>query len=284
MIYTVLTTSWTDDMIKHMSKYLEVHGRDGIVLYYCFLQHFEGTTTEDIIEATLLLVPDKMQLDLFDGNVTNYTTSIRRPVRKLQKSNHEISLHIYIHTFHGCSNCSNDEFKAYIYRVYAEWRSGGPAKSWSILELLDNLDREYNRIRALGRWESDKNAEILALTAQLAIQSTQLANLTTSMALLSATPTAFQAPVTVISPSPRKSFEKPLTPPAPGAPEIQKYKGKTWKWCGQCVQSSRGGNWILTHITSEHRARDPTPQVSPATANANLATTDDINLADQDFI
>ena len=72
---------------------------NGIVLYYCFLQHFEGTTTEDIIKATLLLVPDKMQLDLFDGNVTSNTTSIRRPVRKLQKSNHEISLHIYIHTF-----------------------------------------------------------------------------------------------------------------------------------------------------------------------------------------
>ena len=76
MIYTLLTTSWTDDMIKHMSKYLEVHGRDGIVQYYCFLQHFEGTTTEDIIEATLLLIPDKMQLHVFNGNVTNYTSSI----------------------------------------------------------------------------------------------------------------------------------------------------------------------------------------------------------------
>jgi hypothetical protein len=35
-----------------------------------------------------------------------------------------------------------------------------------MLDLLDHLDFEYNRIHSRGRWETGKNAEIVALTAQ----------------------------------------------------------------------------------------------------------------------
>jgi hypothetical protein len=126
-----------------------------------------------------------------------------------------------------------------------------------------------------------KNAEILALTAQIA-------SLTKTMALLA--PLASQnANIANTDASPRKKQDKPPNPPKPGASEVFEYKGKTWKFCATCFQPK--GNWNLTHTTPEHRAKLPqgrtpptsppnvpnnhTPTAAPSTpvANANVAST-----------
>jgi hypothetical protein len=52
------------DMEAVMQKYHEIHGQDGVVLCFCFLHHFAGTTTENIIEAYSLLSESKVKLSL----------------------------------------------------------------------------------------------------------------------------------------------------------------------------------------------------------------------------
>jgi hypothetical protein len=99
--------------------------------------------------------------------VQDFTNSIRKPVRRLLKANETPSIQHFMNVFHGCTDCSNVEFQSFVFRIYEEYRNGGPAKKWSMLELLDKLDVEYHRILALGRWEKGKNPEILALTAQI---------------------------------------------------------------------------------------------------------------------
>jgi hypothetical protein len=285
MIYTLLTSSWTIDMKSIMSKYLEIHGRDGVVLYYCFLKHFAGTTTEHLIEAFQMLTESRMQLDAFQGKVTDFTNFIRKPIRRLLKANQEPSIQHFMNVFHGCLGCSNDEFKAFIFRIYDEYRNGGKAQSWTMLELLDRLDVEYNRIFSLGRWETGKNAEILALTAQIA-------SLTQSMALLASPQNSNP------NPNQQKKSEKPPHPPKPGTSEVIEHKGKTWKFCATCFQH-KGGNWNQTHTTAEHKPKNPlgrTPPTSPSNvpsipspatsapstpivANANVAVTGNASYA-----
>lgn len=34
-----------------MQRYHEAHAKDNVILRYCFLKHFAGTSTENIIEA-----------------------------------------------------------------------------------------------------------------------------------------------------------------------------------------------------------------------------------------
>jgi len=89
-----------------MSKYLEKHDGDGVVLYYCFLKHFAGATKANIIAAYAELTEAK-----------------------------------------------NQEFSNYVHNLYREYRSDGPAASWSMFQLLDTLDQEYERLQALNRWE-----------------------------------------------------------------------------------------------------------------------------------
>jgi hypothetical protein len=279
MIYTLLTNSWTVDMKAIMSKYLETHGRDGVVLYYCFLKHFAGTTTEHLIEAYQMLTENRMQLDAFQGKVPVFTDFIRKPIRRLLKANQEPSIQHFMNVFHGCLNCSNDEFKAFIFRIYDEYRNGGTAQSWTMLELLDRLDVEYNRIFSLGRWESGKNAEILALTAQIA-------SLTKTMALLAPTENKNANNNNANTDTPKKQrVEKPPNAPKPGASEVLEYRGRTWKYCATCFK----GSWNLTHTTAEHKPKaslgrtPPTspanvPNVSPSTPStpvANVASTGD---------
>jgi hypothetical protein len=46
-----------------------------------------------------------------------------------------------------------------------------------MLELLDKLDGEYNRINNLGRWTKHENPQILALTATISTLQSQLNSL-----------------------------------------------------------------------------------------------------------
>lgn len=60
-IYILLMTVWTSTMKTIMLCYQEPHDHDGIILWYCFLQHVAGTMTENLIEAYSQLSENKLQ-------------------------------------------------------------------------------------------------------------------------------------------------------------------------------------------------------------------------------
>ncbi len=66
-------------MLAKMSKYLENHDKDGVVLLYCFIKHFAGATKENIIDAYQQLTESKIQLTLFKNDVSAFTNAIRIP-------------------------------------------------------------------------------------------------------------------------------------------------------------------------------------------------------------
>jgi hypothetical protein len=67
-IYVLLMTVWTSTMKTIMLRYQELHDNDGIVHWYCFLQHFAGTTIENLVEAYSQLSETKLQVHLFLDN------------------------------------------------------------------------------------------------------------------------------------------------------------------------------------------------------------------------
>lgn len=81
--YDLLLSSWTDNMLSTMSKYLENHDGNGVVLYYCFIKHFAGATKANIIAAYGKLTKAKVQLHLYNNDVSAFTNAIRIPTRKL---------------------------------------------------------------------------------------------------------------------------------------------------------------------------------------------------------
>ena len=50
--YDLLVSSWTPNMLFKMSKYLESHDKDGVVLLYCFIKHFAGASKEILLMRT----------------------------------------------------------------------------------------------------------------------------------------------------------------------------------------------------------------------------------------
>lgn len=80
-IYILLQMICTAHMKTIMSRYQELHEQDGIILWFCFLQHFAGTTTENLIEAYSQLSENKMQLSHFHGNILNFTNAISTPIQ-----------------------------------------------------------------------------------------------------------------------------------------------------------------------------------------------------------
>ncbi len=63
-----------------MQRYQELHDQDVVLLFFLFLQHFAGTTTENLIEAYSQLSDSKLQLSLYQGNVLNFMNAIWVPV------------------------------------------------------------------------------------------------------------------------------------------------------------------------------------------------------------
>jgi hypothetical protein len=123
-----------------MLHYQEFHDQDGVVLWYCFLQHFAGTTIENLIEAYSQLSETKIQLSLFQDNVLLFTNAIRNPIHCILKANQVPNFQHFLTVFHGCLDASNEEFRAYVISLYSDYRSGSPTYSLSMLELLDKLD------------------------------------------------------------------------------------------------------------------------------------------------
>lgn len=150
-IYVLLQTAWTSTMKAIMSKYQELHDNDGVILWFCFLQHFAGTTTENLIEAYSQLSENKLHLSNFNNNILSFTNAIRTPVRRLLKAKEAPTFQHFLHVFHSALDAPNEEFRAFVNALYTDYRRNGPTKSLSMLELLDKFDIEYNRLQNLGR-------------------------------------------------------------------------------------------------------------------------------------
>jgi hypothetical protein len=86
-IYVLLQTTYTASMKAFMSKYQEIHDNDGIILWFCFLQHVAGTTTKNLIEAYSQLSETKLRLSNFNNNILAFTNAIRTPIYHLIKAN-----------------------------------------------------------------------------------------------------------------------------------------------------------------------------------------------------
>jgi hypothetical protein len=164
-IYTLLQNTWTPHMKAVMQKYHEVHAQDGVVLWFCFLHHFAGTTTENIIEAYSHLSESKVKLSLYQGYVLQFTNAIQAPIRRLLKANETPSIHHFLYVLHGCLNAPNEEFRNFIYSKETDFRNNGPTRSLSLIDLLDQLDTAYTRINNLGRWSKQDDPQVLALMA-----------------------------------------------------------------------------------------------------------------------
>jgi hypothetical protein len=283
-IYILLMSVWSAAMKTIMLRYQEVHDQDGVVLWYCFLQHFAGTTIENLIEAYSQLSENKIQLSLFQDNVLDFTNAVRIPVRRLIKAKETPSFQHFLTVFHGCMEASNEEFRAFVIALYADYRAGGRTKALSMLELLDKLDGEYNRIYNLGRWTKRIDPQVLALTATISSLQSQLSTLKGQYGSLQ----AFVAKSTLPPSTPTPTATKLQKPPPrkPGEPEIIDFKGYTWKWCDKCFD----GTWNRTHVTSEHvvgagkSKRHHQPPPNDATNNHLTTTTPQANLADTSSI
>jgi hypothetical protein len=73
---TLLQSVWTSNMKPIMQHYYELHDQDGVVLWFCFLNHFACTTTENLIIAYSQLSKSKLKLSLFQNNVLLSTNAI----------------------------------------------------------------------------------------------------------------------------------------------------------------------------------------------------------------
>jgi hypothetical protein len=218
-----------------MLHYQELHDQDEVVLWFCFLQHFAGTTVENLIEAYSQLSETKIQLSLFQDNVLNFTNAVRLPIRQLLKAKETPNFQHFLTVFHGCMEASK-EFRAFVIALYADYRAGGCTKSLTMLELLDKLDGEYNRINNLGCWIKHVDPQVLALTATISNLQSQLSTLKGQYSSLQ----AFIAKSTLPPPTPTPTAIKLQKPPPkqPGEPEIIDFKGYTWKWCDKCFDGT----------------------------------------------
>jgi hypothetical protein len=167
-----------------------------------------------------------------------------------------------LNVYHGVMNCPNTEFSNYVHSLYHEYRTEGPASTWTMLQLLDTLDLEYKRLQSLNRWEKQpvKNAEILALTAKLSSLKSHIAKLQKS-------------------PTPQDTGTKrPTQPPKEGENQTTTVNGVIWHYCQKCFGGK--GTWNKTHTTIEHvkgagkgykNVKESNPPTPGPTNNSNEA-------------
>jgi hypothetical protein len=279
--YDLLLGSWTPTMLSLMSKYLEDHDKDGVVLYYCFLKEFAGASKENIIDAYQQLTEAKVQLRLYKNDVKAFTNAIRIPVRQLANCQEVPTFQHFLNVYHGVMDCPNEEFRSYASDLYRDYRDDGPASKWSMLELLAKFDAEYTRLKSLNRWTKDttQDSEIIALTAEITNLKTLIANLANKNAST--------------QPPPTKGSNKPTFIPKEGEKETATVNENQWFYCRTCFGGK--GAWNKTHTTAQHvvgagkgfkggkktppltTTPPPSSDTTPtgSTATANLATQDD---------
>jgi len=227
-IYCLLQNSWTSNMKTIMQKYHEVHGNDGVILYYCFLRHFAGTNAENIVEAYSQLSESKVKLSLYNGDVSKFTNAIRAPIHRLIKAKENPSVHHFLYIFHGCLDAPNEEFRHFIFQKEACFRRGGPTRSLSLLDLLDELDTEYTRIKNLGRWEKQEDPYVLALQSSFSALQANYSTLQKDYLSLKSQLT---------KKTPTNNVQKPAKWKQ-GEPEVVELNGVIWKWCAKCFNGA----------------------------------------------
>jgi hypothetical protein len=131
-LYALLQNFWTINMKTIMLRYEELHDQDGVVLWFCFLTHFAGTTTENLIIAYSQLSETKLQLANFQNNVPKFTNAIRTPICTLLKAKEDPTFQHFLYVFHGAMDAPNEEFHAFIIDLYTDYRKGGPTKQLSM--------------------------------------------------------------------------------------------------------------------------------------------------------
>lgn len=95
-----------------------------VSLWFCFLQHFSGTTIGYLIEAYSQLSEMKLQLHLFQDNVLNFMNAIRHPICCLMKAKNP-SFQILLTVLKGCMDVSNEEFRAFVIALHTNYRNCG---------------------------------------------------------------------------------------------------------------------------------------------------------------
>jgi hypothetical protein len=132
-IYVLLMTIWTPALETIMLRYQELHYSDSIVLWYCFLQHFAGTTIETLIEAYSHLSKNKLHLYLLQDKILKFTDAVHAPIQCLIKANESPSFQHFLTVIRACKEASNEEFRAFVMTLYSYYRAGGPTKIWRSL-------------------------------------------------------------------------------------------------------------------------------------------------------
>jgi len=206
-----------------MSKYQELHDNDGIVLWFFFLQHFAGTTKENIIEAYSQLSETKLLLSLFNNHILSITNAIRTPVHQLIKAKEFPTFQHFLLVFHSAIEAPNEEFCAVVLSLYSDYRNNGPTKSLSLLDLLDKLNLEYNRLQNFGRWTKKEDSQLLALMSSFETLQTKFSSLQTKYSSLQAQ-IASKISDNVPPPAPKPKLNKPPVK-KPSNPEITEFKG-----------------------------------------------------------
>jgi hypothetical protein len=275
----LLMTSLTPDMIAVMSKYLEAHDGDLVVMLFCFIKHFSGATKENNIDAYQQLTDFKIQLALYNNDIAAFTAALRIPTHQLANSNEQLTFQHILAVFRGLMDCLNEEFNSWVIQLSRDYRLGGACLQWTMLELLDELDTEYIRINALHSWyKVSSSSEIFALIAELsslkktfAKSQEQLRQVTSSM---SGTQKTAVSPTT---PPKAASSSMPSEPLKDGGKQTVTLNGVAWKWCQICFQGK--SSWNRTHCTAQHIVgagkgfvgKKQTPSTPIKKAAANLA-------------
>jgi hypothetical protein len=110
--YDLLMNSWTPDMIAIMSKYLEAHDGDGVVMLFCFIKHFAGAIKENMIDAYQQLTYSMIQLALYKNDVAVFSDALCISTHQLANSNEQPTFQNILAAFHGLMDCPNEEFRS----------------------------------------------------------------------------------------------------------------------------------------------------------------------------
>jgi hypothetical protein len=98
-LFVLLQNVWTVNTKAIMQRYEELHGNDGVILWFCFLKQFAGTTTENLIEAYSQLSESKLQLFNFNNDVLLFTNAVRAPIRRLFMAKQEPNFQHFLYFF-----------------------------------------------------------------------------------------------------------------------------------------------------------------------------------------
>ena len=82
-----------------MDAYEEDHKGDGIIMWMCFLQEYDGSSHEAIITAEEALHSLKLKLDNFQHNIKDCTTYWCENFPKIQAASDEITSQHFINMF-----------------------------------------------------------------------------------------------------------------------------------------------------------------------------------------